>query len=101
MYRLTLTLAFPLCILVATSAPGSTIYNSLGAGGVGNSYAIENINDANVDWGNQFLTPSGSSLTLNDVIPSLVGLGGGAGSITAYLYSDSSGVPGTQLDNIE
>jgi hypothetical protein len=95
--RIMSTLLF--CALTAVSARATVIYSSLGETTGGFNYAVENINDDNTDEGNEFFTPSGPSLTLNDVIAVLEGTAG-AGAVTAYVYSNLSGVPGTQLTAI-
>lgn len=88
MKRLWLFSALCFVLPVSKLARATVIYNSLNDGSNG-TYAIENINDGNVTWASEFLTPSGSTLPLTDVI-AMLEQGIGSGSVSAYLYSNTA-----------
>jgi len=91
---------FPLVVfvLVAGSANASLIYNNLGTGDRGGLF-IGNLTNTEVTWANEFLTPSNSRYSLDNVMATISGAGA-SDSISAFLYSNNSGVPGSSLGPI-
>lgn len=94
-----ISILFVSCVLTAGSASATAIYNNTGDGNTAGDVTIRTSSD--FTWGSQFETPAGSPLTLSDVI---IELGQPAGytmdSITAYVYSDSSDLPGSVFATI-
>jgi hypothetical protein len=86
------------CILSVASARATVLYTTL-VDGNGGTVPVENVSDvSNETWADEFLTGS-SPLVLTDVI-ALLAKTSGTGTVTAYLYGNASGLPGTQLDTI-
>jgi hypothetical protein len=87
------------CGLTVGSASATAIYNNTGDGNTAGDDTFRTSSD--FTYGSQFETPSGSTLTLSDVIIELgQPAGDGTNNITAYVYSDSSNVPGSVFATI-
>jgi hypothetical protein len=92
-----------LSVLALSSARATVLYNTL-VNGSGGTVPVQNVNisSGNTTWADEFLTGS-SPVILSDVIAMLdqgTGAGVSASTITAYLYSNATNVPGTQLNTI-
>jgi hypothetical protein len=90
------------CVLAVGSVSATTIYTNLADGNGGNPDTIRTITGSANDftYGNEFLTPGGSTLTLNDVIIELGEATGETNSITAFLYSNTGSTPNASLATI-
>jgi hypothetical protein len=84
---------------MAGSAGANSIYTNVADTAGVTTLAVES--ESFSTWASQFLTPSGSALTLNDVIANLEQGNTTTGTVTAELWSDSSNTPGTLLATIE
>jgi PEP-CTERM motif len=85
------------CALTVGSVSANTIYSNLADGSGGND-TIRTSTD--FTWASEFLTPSGSTLTLNDVIIELGEASGETNNITAFLYSNTGTTPNASLATI-
>jgi PEP-CTERM motif len=85
------------CALTIGSVSASTIYSNLADGNGGNDTIRTS---ADFTWGNEFLTPVGSTLTLDDVIIELGEATGETNNITAFLYSNTGSTPNASLATI-
>jgi hypothetical protein len=84
------------CALTVGSVSASTIYSNLADGNDG-IVSIRTSSDST--WANEFLTPVGTTLTLDDVVIEL-GQASGTNSITAFLFSSTGTTPNASLATI-
>lgn len=97
MLRTSITQVFCLyCALTLGSVSASTIYSNLADGNNG-TLSIRTSSD--FTQASEFLTPVGTTLTLDDVVIEL-GEASGTNSITAFLYSNTGTTPNASLATI-
>jgi hypothetical protein len=78
------------------SANATTIYSNITNGNSG-PLTVGNLSGTETDWASEFETASGLAVSLTDVEVMLGQLTGSTDTVTAFLYSNNSGVPKTLI----
>jgi PEP-CTERM motif-containing protein len=78
------------------SANATVLYSNIADGNNG-ALNVGNLSGTETDWANEFVTASGSAVSLTDVEVVLGQLTGTTDTVTAFLYSNNSGKPNASL----
>ena len=87
-----------ICVLgfLIGSANATTIYSNIANGNSG-PLTVGNLSSTETDWASEFETASGSTVSLTDVEVRLGQLTGSTDTVSAFLFSNNSGVPNASL----